>query len=152
MSKSLLASKSLKNLYQRMQIIDILLKYILWYNFLNNLDAQRDFDKNFVTKKPVKWNYSYLKYALAISNFWNDFFIFQKYRTKNFLIKYISNDAIRRWHWDKIGCIPIFYKFASLQPSSDKDIMSNRWRKWVRIQMKIQSSLLIPGTSNSRIS
>ena len=37
-----------------MQMIDILLKYILWYDFLNDLDAQIDFDKNVVTKKPVK--------------------------------------------------------------------------------------------------
>ena len=44
-----------------MQTIDILLK---WYELLNDLDAQKDFDKNFVTKKPVKWNHSYLKYAL----------------------------------------------------------------------------------------
>ena len=35
-------------------MIDILLKYILRYDFLNNLDAQRDFNKNFVTKKQVK--------------------------------------------------------------------------------------------------
>ena len=37
-----------------MQMIDILLKYILWYEFLDDLDAQNDFDKKFVTKKPVK--------------------------------------------------------------------------------------------------
>ena len=37
-----------------MQMIDILLKYILWYEFLNDLDAQSDFDKKFVTKNPVK--------------------------------------------------------------------------------------------------
>ena len=35
-------------------MIDILLKYILWYEFLNDLDAQRDFDRKIVTKKPVK--------------------------------------------------------------------------------------------------
>ena len=35
-------------------MIDILLKYILWYDFLNDVDARSDFDKNFVTKKPVK--------------------------------------------------------------------------------------------------
>ena len=28
--------------------------YILWYEFLNDLDAQSDFDKKFVTKQPVK--------------------------------------------------------------------------------------------------
>ena len=39
---------------QRMQMIDILLKYILWYEFLNDLDAKSDFDKNFITKNPVK--------------------------------------------------------------------------------------------------
>ena len=33
-----------------MQMIDILLKYILWYEFLNDLDAQSDFDKNFHKK------------------------------------------------------------------------------------------------------
>ena len=37
-----------------MQIIDILLKYILWQEFLNNFDAKRDFDINVVTKKLVK--------------------------------------------------------------------------------------------------
>ena len=47
-----------------MQMIDILLKYILWHEFLSDLDAQRDFDKQIVTKKPVKSNHSYLKYAL----------------------------------------------------------------------------------------
>ena len=35
-------------------MIDILLEYILWYEFLNDLDTQSDFDKMFVTKKPVK--------------------------------------------------------------------------------------------------
>ena len=39
LSKSLLASKLFENLYQRMQMIDISLKYILWYDFLNDLDA-----------------------------------------------------------------------------------------------------------------
>ena len=34
-----------------MQLIDILLRFILWYEFLNDLDAQSDFDKNDVTKK-----------------------------------------------------------------------------------------------------
>ena len=29
-----------------MQMIDILLKYILWQELLNDLDAQSDFDKN----------------------------------------------------------------------------------------------------------
>ena len=47
------ASKSFKNSYQRMQMIDILLKYILWHEFLNYLDAQSDFDKKIVTKKLV---------------------------------------------------------------------------------------------------
>ena len=37
-----------------MQIIDILLKYIFWHEFLNKLDAQSDFEKKFVTKKLVK--------------------------------------------------------------------------------------------------
>ena len=41
-------------------MIDILLKYILWYDFLNDLDTQ----SSFVTKKPVKYNHSYLKNAL----------------------------------------------------------------------------------------
>ena len=35
-------------------MIDILLKYIIWYEFLDDLDAQSDFDKDFVTKKLVK--------------------------------------------------------------------------------------------------
>ena len=35
-------------------MIDILLKGILLYEFSNNLDVQSDFDKNFVTEKPVK--------------------------------------------------------------------------------------------------
>ena len=36
------------------QIIYILLNYIFWYGFLNDLDAKSDSDKKFVTKKPVK--------------------------------------------------------------------------------------------------
>ena len=35
-------------------MIDILLKCILCYEYFNDLDAQSDFDKNVVTKKPVK--------------------------------------------------------------------------------------------------
>ena len=65
LSKSLWESKSFNNSYQRMQMIEILLKYILWYEFLNDLDAQSDFDKKIITKKPVKSNHSYLKYALT---------------------------------------------------------------------------------------
>ena len=49
-SKSIWEIKSFKNAYQRVQTIDILLEYILWYDFLNNLDIQSDFDKKFVTK------------------------------------------------------------------------------------------------------
>ena len=37
-----------------MQMIDILLKYTLWHEFLNDLYAQSDFDKNIATKKLVK--------------------------------------------------------------------------------------------------
>ena len=37
-----------------MQMIDSLLKYILSYEFLNGLDAQSNFDKNFVRKNVVK--------------------------------------------------------------------------------------------------
>ena len=33
-----------------MQMIDILLQCILWYELLNDLDAQSDLDKHFVTK------------------------------------------------------------------------------------------------------
>ena len=36
------------------KMIDILLKYILWYEFLNDMGPQSDFDKKFVTKKPGK--------------------------------------------------------------------------------------------------
>ena len=35
-------------------MIDVLLKYILWYELLNGLDAESDFDKTFVRKIPVK--------------------------------------------------------------------------------------------------
>ena len=52
--KITLESKSFKDSYHRVQIIGILLKLILWYEFLDNLDAQSDFEKNFVTKKLVK--------------------------------------------------------------------------------------------------
>ena len=33
-----------------MQMTDSLLKYILWYEFLNNMDALSDFDKKFCHK------------------------------------------------------------------------------------------------------
>ena len=45
-------------------MVDILLKYILRYEFLSDVDAQSDFDKKIVTKKAVKYNHSYLMYAL----------------------------------------------------------------------------------------
>ena len=37
-----------------MQMIHILIKYILWFEFLSDLDAQSDFDKKFVRKNVVK--------------------------------------------------------------------------------------------------
>ena len=37
-----------------MQMTDILLKYTLWHEFLNDLDAQSDFNKKNVIKNPVK--------------------------------------------------------------------------------------------------
>ena len=37
-----------------MQMIHILLKYILWCDFLNDWDAQSDFDKKIVRKNVVK--------------------------------------------------------------------------------------------------
>ena len=40
LSKSLLASKSFKNSHQRMQMIDILVKYILWHESSNDLYVQ----------------------------------------------------------------------------------------------------------------
>ena len=51
LSKSLWESKSLDNSYQRVQMIDILLKYMLWYEFVNDLDAQSDFEKKNCHKK-----------------------------------------------------------------------------------------------------
>ena len=41
-------------------MVDILLKYIFWYEFSIDLDAQSDFDKEIVTEKLVKENHSYL--------------------------------------------------------------------------------------------
>ena len=35
-------------------MFDILLKYILWYELLNDFNAQSDFDKNLVTKNTVR--------------------------------------------------------------------------------------------------
>ena len=37
-----------------MHMINILLKYILWYKCLNDLDTQSDLDKNCATKKLAK--------------------------------------------------------------------------------------------------
>ena len=36
-------------------MIDILLKYILWYEFLSDFDAQSEFGKIFVTKNLLTW-------------------------------------------------------------------------------------------------
>ena len=54
LSKTLWASKLFENSYQKMQMIDILLKYILWYEFSNDLDAKSDFDKKITKKWPSK--------------------------------------------------------------------------------------------------
>ena len=43
--------------------INTLLIYTLWYELSSDFDAQSNFDKTFVTKKPVK--HSYIKYALV---------------------------------------------------------------------------------------
>ena len=52
--KDILGIQIVKESYQRMEMIDILLKYILWYEFFSDLDAQSNFDKNCVAKKLVK--------------------------------------------------------------------------------------------------
>ena len=44
-------------------MIDILLKYILWYEFLNDLDAQSDFDKSRSSR-------TIIKYAVEIVDNW----------------------------------------------------------------------------------
>ena len=49
--KSLWEYKSFENSYQRVQMINILLKYILWYEFSNDLDAESDFEKKNCHKK-----------------------------------------------------------------------------------------------------
>ena len=49
-------SKSFENAYEKVQMIDILLKYFLCYEFSKDLDAYSDFEKKNVTKKLVKWN------------------------------------------------------------------------------------------------
>ena len=54
LSKSLWDSKSFENSYQRVQMIDILLKYILRYEFLNDLDARSDFEKKNCHKKAIQ--------------------------------------------------------------------------------------------------
>ena len=69
-------------------MIDTLLKYILWYKFLNDLDAQSDFGKNVVTKKPVKWNHSYFNYALVY------FFLFVPDRASLCFLKAQHLDSI----------------------------------------------------------
>ena len=51
LSKSFWESESFTNSYKRLQKNEILLKYILCYEFLNDLDAQRDFEKKNLTKK-----------------------------------------------------------------------------------------------------
>ena len=35
------------------------------YSFLNDVDAQSDFDQNVVRENLVPWNHSYLEYALT---------------------------------------------------------------------------------------
>ena len=45
-------------------IIDDTLIDTLWYQFSYDLDVKSDFGKIFVRKKLVRWNHSYIKYAL----------------------------------------------------------------------------------------
>ena len=66
LSKSLWESKSFKNGYQRVQMIDILLKYILWYDFFKRFGCPKWFWQDFCHKKAGQVNHSYLKYALRI--------------------------------------------------------------------------------------
>ena len=57
-----------KRIKKRIQIDDLLID-TLWYQSSRDFDVQSDFGKLFVTKKLVRWNHSYLKYALAVSAF-----------------------------------------------------------------------------------
>ena len=50
-SKSLWASESFKSSCHRMYLSKISIMCILLYEFLNDLDAESDFDENFITKK-----------------------------------------------------------------------------------------------------
>ena len=52
-----------KRIKKRIQIDDLLID-TLWYQSSRDFDVQSDFGKLF-----VRWNHSYLKYALAVSAF-----------------------------------------------------------------------------------
>ena len=45
-----LKREELRNAFRRIQMIDILLKYILWDDFLKDLEAQSDFEKKLSQK------------------------------------------------------------------------------------------------------
>ena len=75
-------------------MIDILLKYILWYEFLNDLDAQSDFDKILVTQKLVKQNHSYLKYALDFLIFYQSMQSSTIFHSNSFQKSYLRIDLI----------------------------------------------------------
>ena len=49
--------------------IDSLIVYALRYEFSNDFDARSDFGKFLLQKKLVRWNHSYLKYALVTKSF-----------------------------------------------------------------------------------
>ena len=65
-------------------MIDVLFKYILWYEFLNDLDSQSDFTKYFVIKKLVKLNHSYIMYAVPW--IWLDVFCLEINKSFEFML------------------------------------------------------------------
>ena len=117
-------------------MIDILLKYILWYNFLNDLDAQSDFDKSFVTKKLVKWNHSYC------ADYWSyQRYIFEKYQLRIRLAK--KDSCISYFLMKGFGMALQYWRLSQicLAQSSGIKLEATRGLDWGRHHRRHQDLL-----------
>ena len=117
LSKSLWAFKSFKNSYQSMQMIDILLKYILWNELLNDLNAQSDFDKKLSRKSRSSRTILILStYALKQVHLWP---VFSKF------CAHMSFQVYENWQGAPIRIIYYFCTKIFVRGLFDLKFMSN---------------------------
>ena len=111
-------------------MIDILLKYILWYEFFNDLDAKSYFDKSFATKKTVQVEPFLSKVCCSI--------LVKRLATRN--VHFAVKIAVLRACWMNIWLVKKFQVRRNIFHSKTKSFLM------ARLRLAIALGKMIPGS------